>query len=101
MDEKGDKYLDLAKRAEEAMEHEDDGDTNCSWGIWNDIQRIVKGTGRLRNQRTSWNHPDYSIIMIGRNTEKSPGDLRRLAVSHTPVKDHQLMFMWKILKVVK
>ena len=28
----------------------------------------------------------------------SPGDLRRLAVAQTPVKDHQLMLMWKILK---
>ena len=27
------------------------------------------------------------------NTEKSPGDLRRLAVTQTPVKDHQLTLM--------
>ena len=26
----------------------------------------------------------------GQNTEKSPGDLRRLAVTQTPVKDHQI-----------
>ena len=30
-------------------------------------------------------------------TEKSPGDLRRLAVTYTPVKDHQLTLMWKTL----
>ena len=35
-------------------------------------------------------HPNYYIIEIGRNTEKSPGDLRRLAVTQTPVNDHQL-----------
>ena len=28
-------------------------------------------------------------IKIGQNTEKSPGDLRRLAVAQTAVKDHQ------------
>ncbi len=38
------------------------------------------------------------IIMIkitenGQNTEKSPGDLRRLAVTQTPVKNHLLTLM--------
>ena len=27
---------------------------------------------RLRNQRTSGEHPNYCIIKIGQNTEKSP-----------------------------
>ena len=48
---------------------------------------LCKDTGKLINQRTSGGHPDYSIIKIGQNTEKSPGDLRRLAVTQTPVKD--------------
>ena len=30
--------------------------------------------------------------------EKSPGDLRRLAVTQIPVKDHQLTPIWKTLK---
>ena len=29
-------------------------------------------------------HPNGSIIENGQNTEKSPGDLRRLAVTQTP-----------------
>ena len=32
-------------------------------------------------------------IEIGQNTEKSPGDLRRLAVTQTLVKDHQQTLM--------
>ena len=40
--------------------------------------------------RTSGNHANYCIIEIGQNTEKSPGDLRRLAITQTPVKDHLL-----------
>ena len=44
----------------------------------------------LRNKRTSGNHPKYIIIKIGQNTEKSPEDLRRLAVTQTPVRNHQL-----------
>ena len=43
-------------------------------------------------------HPNYNIIEIGQNTEKSPGDLRRLAVTRTPLKDNQLTLMWKTLK---
>ena len=32
---------------------------------------------------------NYSIIEISHDTEKSAGDLRRIAVSQTPGKDHQ------------
>ena len=63
------------------MEHKGDGDTSCNWCTWNNPQRLVIGTGRLRNQRTCGDHPDNSIIKISQNTEKSPGDLRRLAVT--------------------
>ena len=59
---------------------------------------IIKGTGGLGNRRTSGDHPNYYIIENGQNTEKSPGDLRRLATTQTPVKDHQLAMMWKTLK---
>ena len=39
-----------------------------------------------------------TIILLRnvQNTEKSPVDLRRLAVPQTLVKDHQLTLMWKI-----
>ena len=42
----------------------------------------------------------YSIFKIGWNTEKSPEDFRRLAVTQTPVWNHQLMSVWKTLKWV-
>ena len=58
------------------MEHESDGDANCNWRTWYSHQRISKGAGRLRNQRTGGDHPKYSIIEIGQSTKKSPGDLR-------------------------
>ena len=41
----------------------------------------------------SGDHPNYYIIKIGPNTEKSPGDLMKLAVAQIPVKDHQLTLM--------
>ena len=44
-------------------------------------------------RRTSEDHPNDSIIENGQNTKKSPGDLRRLAVTQTPVKNHRLTLM--------
>ena len=65
--EKRDKYLDLAIELKKTMEYK------------------------------SGDHPHYSIIENVQNTEKSPGDLRRLAVTQSPVKDHQLTLIWKTL----
>ena len=61
-------------------------------------QKIGKGIGGLGNKRTSRDHSDYSITKICQNTEKSPGDLRRLAVSQTPVRNHLLTLVRKTLK---
>ncbi len=43
-------------------------------------------------------HPNNSIVEIGQYTEKSPGYLRRLVVTPTPVVNHQLTVGWKTLK---
>ena len=64
-------------------------------------QRIGTWTGGLGNKRTSRDHPNYSIVEIGQNTEKSPGDLTRLAVTQTPGKNHHQMLVWKTLKRAK
>ena len=45
---------------------------------------------------TSRDYPNYSIAEIGQNTEKSPIDLKILAITQTPVKDHQLTLVGKI-----
>ena len=42
-------------------------------------ERSPEGSGRVGNQKTNRNHPNYSIAKIGQNTERSPGNLRRLA----------------------
>ena len=62
------------------MEYEADNYNNCDWCFWHSHLRIIKGTGGLRGRRTSGDHPNYNIIENGQNTEKSPEDLRRLAV---------------------
>ena len=57
------------------------------------LQSIGNETGELGNKRTSGDHPKDNIIKMGQDTEKSPGDLRRLALTQTPVEDHQLIII--------
>ena len=75
------------------MEHAGDNYTNFNWCVWNGNERITKGTGRLRSWRMDGDYPNDSIIENSQNTEKSPEDLRRLAVTQTPVKNHRLTLM--------
>ena len=91
--EKRDKYLDLARELKKTMEHAGDNYTNCNWCVWNSDKRITKGTGGLGSWRMGGDHPNGSTVENGQNTEKSPGDLRRLAVAQTPVKNHRLKLM--------
>ena len=92
--EKKDKYLDFARELKKInMEHESDNYTNRDWCFWYSHQRIIKGTGGLGGLRTSGNYQIYNIIENGQNTEKSPGDLRRLAVTQTQVRNDRLKLM--------
>ena len=63
------------------MKHDGDTDTNCNWCPWSNPQRFDKGAGRFRNQSMSEDHPDYSVIKIRQNTEKSFGNVKRLVVT--------------------
>ena len=75
------------------MAHEGDSYTSCDWCLWHGNKRIIKGPGRFRSWRPIGDHQNNSIIENGQNSEKSPGDLRRLAVTQTQVKDHQRKLM--------
>ena len=81
----------ICEEIEKTVEYESDNYTN--WCFWYSHQRIIKGTGGLGNKRTSGDLLNYNIIENDQNTEKSSGDLRRLAVTQTPVKDNQLTLM--------
>ena len=94
---KKDKYLDLAGELKK-LEYESDGDTNCNWYTRHSHQKIGTGIGGLENKRMSGDHPNNSMVEIGQNTKKSPGELRRLAVTQTPVRNHQLMLELRTLK---
>ena len=87
------------------MEHESDDDTNFVWFAWYCHKRIGTETSgpekkKKKKKRTCGDHRNYSIIEIEQTTEKSPGDLRRLAVTQNPVRNHQLTLVLKTLKGV-
>ena len=50
-------------------------------------------TGGIGNNGTGRDCPNYSSVDIAQNTVKSPGDLRRLVVTQTPVENHQLTLL--------
>ena len=80
-----DKYLDLAGELK-SMEHHKDGNYNrCTR---NNPERIDIATAGLGNKRTSRDHPNCYIVKIDQNTEKSRGDLRRLAVTQAQVENN-------------
>ena len=58
---------------------------------------LLKGLDGFGSWWPSGDHLNNCIIEGGQNTEKSPGDLRRFAVTQSSVKDHQLTLMWKTL----
>ena len=72
------------------MEHKSDFDTNCKSVVLGTVTNVlVQRLEDLEIRRRIRDHPDYSIIKISQNTEKSPGDIRRLAFTQTSVKDHK------------
>ena len=78
------------KRKLKNMEYERDGDSNCNWCTRYRHQMFDTGIGGFGYESISGDHQNYSIVKIGQIPEKSPGDLRRLPATQTPVKNHQL-----------
>ena len=60
--------------------------------VISDFDTVTKGwiQGLEDLEITGGDHPNYNIIGIGQNTEKSHGNWRRLAVTQTPVKKHRI-----------
>ena len=56
---------------------------------------LIKKLEELEDEQR---HPNYSVVNIGQDTGKTSGDLRKLAVAQTLVKDHQFTPMRKSRK---
>ena len=63
------------------MKHEGDDDTNALGKVSKGLEKRLEILEIKRNVETIQTH---SIVKTCKNTHKSPGDLRRLAVTQTP-----------------
>ena len=50
-------------------------------------KNLERGIGTIENQIKNRDHQNDIIVVIDQNTKKSLGDLRRFAVTQTPVKE--------------
>ena len=96
--EKGDNFLDFTRKQKNIGIIVTPTVTNILGTI---PKSLEKRFGKVGNRRTNSYHPNCCIIKIGRNTEKSSGDPRRLAVTQIPVKDYQLTLVRRTLKKSK
>ena len=89
--EKKDKYLDLARELKKLWNMKVTIVPIVIGALGTVTKGLLKGledlevSGRVETIQTT--------AEDGQNTEMSPGDLRRLAVTQTPVKNHQLILM--------
>ena len=56
--------LGSCQRVEKAVDHECDGDTNCTWYTWNGPQWPGEVTGGTGNKRKNQDQHDPSTIKI-------------------------------------
>ena len=77
--------LEYCQRTEKVVEHEPDGDTNCSKCTWNGLQKPGKKNGGTGDQKNNRDYPDHITLEINKNSLKSLGELWRLAVTQTSV----------------
>ena len=91
--EKRDKYRDLARELKKLW-HMNVTIIPIVTGAFGTVTKgLLKGLEDLK----VGGHPNNSIIENAQNTEKIPEDLKRLAVTQSPVNDPQLRLMWKTL----
>ena len=90
---KKDEYLDLARELKKLWNMKVTIVPIVSGAFCTITKRIIKRPGRFGSWRTVRDYPNDSIAENGQNPETSPGDLRRLAVTQSPVKNHQLTLM--------
>ena len=67
------------------MEYDGDDYTKWKWRFWNSCEKLRKRAGRVGNRGTNRDYPNYIIVEVDQNTEKSPGDLMKLIITQTLV----------------
>ena len=96
--EKKDKYLDLARELKNLWNIEVTIVPIVIGAFDTITKRFIKRPRGLEVGGRVETIQNDSITENSQNPKKSPGDLRRLAVTQTPVKNHHLILMGKTLK---
>ena len=94
--EKRDKYLDLAKELKKLWNMKVTVVPIVIGAFGTVTKVLLKGLEDLEIGDRVETISNNSIIENCKNTGKSTGDLRRLAVTQSPVKYHQLTLIWKL-----
>ena len=58
---------------------------------------VIKKLEELGNNRSNGDNLNYCFIEIDQNTKKSPGDLKKLFITQTPLKTYQPTLVGKTL----
>ena len=87
--EKMDKYLDLARELKKLWNMKVKVIPIVVGALGTVPKGLEKSLENLEIRGRIEDHPEHCTAAICQNTQKSPGDLRRLAVTQTPVKDHR------------
>ena len=58
-------------------------------GLVKGLKNLEISAQVLGIKKTSGDYPDYNITKISQSTEKNLGELKKFAVTHTPVKNSQ------------
>ena len=78
------------------MEHENDDDTNCYRRVMYKHLRTSIGTGGLWMKRCSKDHQTTKLLISVRIIRRVLETWGGLAVTQTPVENHQIMMVWKL-----
>ena len=78
--EKTDKYFDLARKFKKLWKMKVTV-IPIIIGVLGTVSKVLIKRMDDLEMRTRGDHPNYCVTEIGQNTKKSPGDLRRLAVT--------------------
>ena len=88
--EKIDKYLDLSRELRKQWKLRVTLIPIVIGGRWTVSKSFERGLAELKIRGRIGDNPNYCIVSVSQNTEKSPGDQKRLAITQDPVKYHQL-----------
>ena len=87
---KKDKYLDLTRELKKLWNMKVTIVPIVIGALCTITKGLLKGLEGLGSWRTGRDYSNDSTAKNGQNRETSPGDLRRLVVTQTPVKNHPL-----------